>query len=617
MTDQTMSIVKSDARTLGECYILRQRNATQSFCQLPPEIRGYILQILAAIDPHNTPKCPDRGFVCLDDHLEYLKYIKKEPPTLGWIQATHVCSAWRDAAIACKYIWKDVPSMLSSCCAQAFAQRAGTMSVRYVRTKPLDAPEVNNIITHLHHIAELDLDLTANFTLWRAAKDDDLDGASRAVLEPERPLPHLVHLAPVLRRLALRSERLISDHGSAMLAGLFAGGAPDLRDVVLHILPVPWGPVARTFHNLVSLDIALPLFLIADWRTEEQHVPTRTQVLAILAACASTLEVVKIDLNRCSFEESTEPSPSASTVDSEERILLPRITVFSLHMHAANFSEIFERIEVPPSAAISGTLFGDHIASFRDARPLVDALKRHAAWRLTAGAPFVRLDVEDEVHFGHTVCDVVLSLLPEFKSTPHSIPPCTFRIVFRTHSTEVYTLEERWLAMFFHTIPLGTITDLRIDATYRFSSKWDPDTWFCDGMPRVRRLQMSTIDSGFGFPQRYLRDYEVETMGCLLLGDWISPTPTAVPFPHLETLAIDTAKICFWDDAGWYDAGIKCQAEMLAQLVQKRRSAGGPLKKVVLVEAKQYAGMGARDAVLVAALKEIGLEDLQVTISVQ
>ncbi|TFY66173.1 hypothetical protein EVG20_g4925 [Dentipellis fragilis] len=41
----------SDARILRGCQVLRQWNATRPLCQLPLELKGYILQILAAIDP--------------------------------------------------------------------------------------------------------------------------------------------------------------------------------------------------------------------------------------------------------------------------------------------------------------------------------------------------------------------------------------------------------------------------------------------------------------------------------------------------------------------------------------------------------------------------------------
>ncbi|TFY66174.1 hypothetical protein EVG20_g4924 [Dentipellis fragilis] len=618
MTDQTTSMVKSDARTLGACYILRQQNATRPFCKLPIEIRGYILQILVAIDPHSTPQRPDIEFLFPYDRLIYPENLYDEDtqeapdveplelPTLGWIQATHICSAWRDAAIAWKYIWTDIPPMLSSRCAQAFAQRAGTMRMRYVRTKPLNAPEAYDMTTHLHHIAELDLDLTADFTPERTARDEDFDGASRAALEPQHPP---FHLAPVLRRLALRSDGLISDHGSAVLAGLFAGGAPDLRDVVLHMLPVPWGSVARVFRNLVSLDIALPNFG-NKWKIEAQHMPTCTQVLAILTACAPTLEVVKLDLGRYSFEESMEPAPSASTADSEELIVLPRLTIFCLDTHPANFLAIFKRVKVPPSAAISGALLAGHRSSFRDARLLLSSLKRHAAWRLAVGAPFARLDVESDGC--HPVLFSYLALRLSSESTTCSVPPCTFRIIFKKYTYNSSTLEARWLGAFLRTVPLGTITDFRINASDVLPDEWSPVAWFCSRMPHVRRLQISSDDLGYGLPRCSLKSYEVETMGCFLLGDYTSPTPTAVPFPHLETLAVDTAKLrkCIY-------SGIEYEAKSFARLLQTRRSVGGPLKEIVLVESKECAGMGSRDAVLVAALKAVGLEDLQVSVSVQ
>ncbi len=106
-------------RTVDQCIALRRMNAALPFCKLPPEICSRVFYALAAIDSPFHPIPPKRF------HEDYILHgpgypsgKDDRPTTFGWINLTHVCYVWRNAAFGYASIWKNIPSTFGWRCAQ-------------------------------------------------------------------------------------------------------------------------------------------------------------------------------------------------------------------------------------------------------------------------------------------------------------------------------------------------------------------------------------------------------------------------------------------------------------------------------------------------------------------
>ncbi|TFY62933.1 hypothetical protein EVG20_g6522 [Dentipellis fragilis] len=452
--------------------------------------------------------------------------------------------------------------------------RAGTLPLRYVRDelRLMTVSEVEGVNMLLPRIAELDI------TPLVLPKETIRHCLRRVKGEPlqEHPFSLLARTAPVLQRLVLRMSRYELRVVDFSAADFFDADAPQLREVLLRIWPVPWH--SRLLRNLVSLNIAVPYWMpghVSTW-----GMPTCARVLDILKACSSTLEALHLDFGRRPFIADTEPVPACT----ELRIALPRLTIFSLHMSVVDFLALFDRIGAPREAALHATLWyepqaKDPGAYDSDPRALVSAYEQHAASRIAAGTPFTHLHIDTNTTVVPDPRKVELTLSPG--PTPHPNPDrnldppstpstatSTLRIVFPSNIVGSAPTEAGWLASFFHTVPLGTITDLTVNVQNARSAYWDSTAWFgARTMPRVYRLQICAIKPVLA--RSWLPgDSKFETVQCLVHGDGDADgsAPATVPFPQLETLAVDMQRV---------RTGAEEQPQALALIVQQRRAAIG------------------------------------------
>ncbi|KZV59673.1 hypothetical protein PENSPDRAFT_546485, partial [Peniophora sp. CONT] len=80
----------------------RQRNALVPVARFPPEILSLVFHYLAEVEPHNIQKPSEYGDIVTGE-------VKMG---IGWIKATQVCQAWREAALADSQLWTAATTLL-------------------------------------------------------------------------------------------------------------------------------------------------------------------------------------------------------------------------------------------------------------------------------------------------------------------------------------------------------------------------------------------------------------------------------------------------------------------------------------------------------------------------
>ncbi|TFY56721.1 hypothetical protein EVG20_g8821, partial [Dentipellis fragilis] len=418
--------------------------------KLPPELLAYIFISVSEIDPPTTHGDDDQHSVSSASSASSAG--TPEGFNLGWIVVTQICGFWRTVAVCHPRLWVDISPALTWSWAQVFLQRSRAVNLHIVRNVRIGAPEVLDIAAHIKHIAELDITACPPLlSLWNE-DETDIDDLSFDFLK--RP-------APCLRKLALREGAGIIWCNYVVFHNLLAGDAPCLREVTLHVHMIPWD--SRIFQNLTSLEIVLPeamsyIEYVERLTDAELRIlpPTLTQLVTIFAACASTLEVCKLDLGVLLLVDSQE-------CNVEGLIHLEHLTTFDICMLPTNFAMLFDCIEVAPTAKFGVTLWGAR--NDNDYLAILPGLKRHVARNSSASNPFTALLVD--IHAECTQLEVI------FQTDSEAGEEIFIRMQYseNVEGPEGAKIIE-WLNSFFATIPLETITRLCFPIK-KMPGQWD------------------------------------------------------------------------------------------------------------------------------------------------
>jgi hypothetical protein len=194
---------------------------------LPTELLARIIFHTVELDPPGAPPIPTRHRAASVADLRPPSRARRNtilfgpPSRLGWIQVTHVCRQWRDAALAYSGLWATIPLALGGQWARAALERAKSAELVIHHTfYPGTAgsaflTQTDFLPNEIHRVRKL-----------------ELGGALDAV---SSVLKRLSTSAPVLEILAIQADREIGPNDSPLTLPrqLFGGSVFALRDLSL------------------------------------------------------------------------------------------------------------------------------------------------------------------------------------------------------------------------------------------------------------------------------------------------------------------------------------------------------------------------------------------------
>ncbi|TFY80164.1 hypothetical protein EWM64_g3846, partial [Hericium alpestre] len=229
-----LSLLAGEFQVLSTVTALvrRRSNVLTLMNRLPTEILTYIFAILTDVDP------PKRISFSSGERIERVYYRR-----LGWIRVTHVCSSWRQQALANFRLWTNIDAEHTPVWMDEVILRSRQMPLAF----SLDIDkfhynqwnEVRNVVERVLSPA-FSLRLSRfHFKIWFEGEMDSL-------------LKMLVNPAPLLEELELRTESPMVS--SRDLSTIFASSMPRLRRLALE----GWAPSFEDLpylRNLTSLEI--------------------------------------------------------------------------------------------------------------------------------------------------------------------------------------------------------------------------------------------------------------------------------------------------------------------------------------------------------------------------
>ncbi|TFY65628.1 hypothetical protein EVG20_g5465 [Dentipellis fragilis] len=299
----------------------RRHNALLPIARLLPDILPRVFDFLTLEEPHIS-----------DNFLNDVKtYAIRQQVALGWIKVTHVCGAWRDAALSHPHLWTTLFARASTKWIAEMVSRSKAALLSYiVYTRPsyngpltlMDRPLGSMILPRLRYL------------FW--------DTSATTFTNEDLRFRSLMESMPVLTTLNLTNY-----HSTRCLPKLIEEVAPPaLRHLTLHnIFPPSW--TARMMHNLSHLEIILNSGLDAEWSSDyqdassERRLPSPSQLLLCLSQ-SPMLESLSLS---CVMD----PPSAGEHLRHQRTVSLPCLTKLNYIGSAATLSCFLEGLNATPA----------------------------------------------------------------------------------------------------------------------------------------------------------------------------------------------------------------------------------------------------------------------------
>ncbi|KAI0258720.1 hypothetical protein BC834DRAFT_1045719 [Gloeopeniophorella convolvens] len=267
-----------------------RHNALLPISTLPAEILASIFIILATVD-------------------------QPGPGDLGWIKATHVCQAWRDATINNPLLWQRVERHLGARWVEEITSRARGLPLDMTSPDPSSPTATSS--QSFPRASYLSLELQSN---------------SKALRKTLRaPAPTLVELSIFQRR---KSGQLWTKLELPDDFVLFGGNAPELRHVDLNQVFIPWKHLAH--YSLTSLDVVTP--------EEEGFGSPLSHLFSVLGNCPGLVHLV---LDGCIDEPASRRSLANLPI-----VHLEELRYLSLGGATMDVRDVLQGLEISHSASL-------------------------------------------------------------------------------------------------------------------------------------------------------------------------------------------------------------------------------------------------------------------------
>ncbi|TFY73114.1 hypothetical protein EWM64_g10898, partial [Hericium alpestre] len=324
--DQELEALRVSMHTIQS-----RRNALAPITRLHPEILAHIFSFLAAeeIPRKIIRRFRPRGFPAPSPILR-----------LGWMRVTHVCQAWRKAALDTPSLWGiDVDSMRDCTSERLRRSKQAPLVVRYFQATDRLAPEEQDVLKSLlsqtHRARELEL-----------------------TCSPDHVTKNMANLltvrAPLLESFVYSAPMYPAGASCILPANIFAANAPRLRKLMLADAKLPLQ--SPLYDNLTHLAM-----------NTREHNPvsglafSRDELLGLLRRTLNleTLELAySIPAGGSTFADASMvvDDPMQSSTDlaysSPMRVSLPSIKKIKLCGEPADCLWISEHMDIPAEAAL-------------------------------------------------------------------------------------------------------------------------------------------------------------------------------------------------------------------------------------------------------------------------
>lgn len=305
------------------------------------ELEAELLAVKRRINPCSpinrlAPELLTRIFLALKDpgHLAVaVTSDEKRESRLQWIWITHVCTYWREVALAFTRLWSDLTdvNLRNLGLVEAFLKRSENSPLTVIlATTDLEdySHSIALVLSHVHRVRTLKL------------MKMHADSEGETILDRCRGKS-----APILESLALESS-YSSRRWMYLPATFLAGGCPSLRslDVVMRIANWETLPLGA---SLTHLRIACPFF-------DASSIPPLKEFLG----CLDAMKYLK----RLDLSNFLSPDPSSGEETPVATTALPSLEHLMLHDTTMAIGTFLEFVRFAKSVAVDLTMADPPIA---------------------------------------------------------------------------------------------------------------------------------------------------------------------------------------------------------------------------------------------------------------